>query len=116
MTTNHAYLEYEGKSVDLPHFPCEMRGFNCWNLVIEDWCKKHGLPYQHVDPFWVTTQVNKSQIENFIMENFGHMNQRDDRGDSWRDHDRHKMLEKLRSFLCSELPEGQRAVMGGFDY
>ena len=116
MTTTHAYLKYEGKRVDLPSFPSEMRGFNCWNLVIEEWCKKHSLPYEHVDPYWVTTQVSKSQIEDFIRDIFGHTNKFDGQGVSWRVHDQHKKLEELRSFLFSDLAEGHQAVMGGFDY
>lgn len=115
MTFTHAYIEFEDKQVELPNLPHGTRVLNYWNLIIEDWCKKHSLPYQQVDPYWVTTQVNKNQIENFIMENFGHTHKRDGRGVSWWEHDLHKKLEELRWFLCSELSEGNQAIMGGYE-
>lgn len=116
MTTNHAFLEYEGKRVELPHFPDRVWGFHCWPLVIEEYCAKRRIPYQHVDPYWVTTRVNKRQIETFIRDIFGPTNNPASRDiPRWLDN-QHQQLEWVRSFLADDLPEGQEARLEGFDY
>ena len=66
--TVHGWVEGDNGKISFPKLPGT---FICWNVEIEEWCDRHLIQVEYVDPLWTYAFLTKRQVLDFISDAYG---------------------------------------------
>jgi len=108
--TVHGWVEGDNGKISFPKLPGT---FICWNVEIEEWCDRHLIQVEYVDPLWTYAFLTKRQILDFIADAYGA--EIKGRGMA-ADLACPKEVSSLRLQLEDELAVGRLYKLSGYDY
>ena len=110
--TVHGWVEGDNGKISFPKLPGT---FICWNVEIEEWCDRHLIQVEYVDPLWTYAFLTKRQVLDFISDAYGaeiRGRGRDNPADlAWP-----MEVDSLRMQVQQELSDGRLYKLSGYDY